>query len=326
MARLSRNRNCVDDRLTGRRVVPRSNRPCLSRRLVIGMTARSTRGPASAWTARLATVLRADIIAVHAIEAAACGIRLSATPAGSQAELAWGTRQDEGCGLLRSAGASFTSFIEYGSPSDVLVRVAEEEDADAIIIGAPRRRSFLRASTGTTARRLRAAASMPVIVVPDDLIVAPSASLQIAVAIGDLDTDHPALTWAVHLAVAIGGRLHVVHTVDPAADRVGQLEPKQFAAALEHARRRLEAEVFRAAQPVAVDAQVDILVGQSPRMFFVFVEHEAVDLVVLTGASTDRRPMAEVLDDGTENRNRTIPRSAVAVVRVDKVREAIASV
>ncbi|MDQ2960131.1 MAG: universal stress protein [Candidatus Dormibacteraeota bacterium] len=286
----------------------------LIRRLVIGLGASSAQATACTWAARWATVLNAEVIAAHAIEPLAQSKTPSeARRADIEVERAWRLRLDGWCLPIRATGVHCTIAIARGRAPGVLARVADDAHADAIILGVSRHRRFLSTLGDETARKLRAAAQRPIIIVPSDATTDPSRSLQVVVDIGVPDADHPELIWAAGLTAAAGGQLHVVHTIDPAAKCIRELGVKGLTARFDHTRRSLEADVHRAAGHDGVDAHVDVLIGRPPGVLLTAIERLNADLLVV-GSPPAKGRLARVLERHRERDLTRMSRCAVAVV------------
>lgn len=79
---------------------------------------------------------------------------------------AWRELQDV-MPITAQPGAGTHARVVIGDPSDGISRVADEMNADAIVVGVPRRSKLTRALRGTTAARLLRTVDVPLLTVPE---------------------------------------------------------------------------------------------------------------------------------------------------------------
>lgn len=108
------------------------------------------------------------------------------------------------------------SVILDGDPSDVITKVADDEDASLVVIGARGSGGFHGLGLGGVAHHLSHHLHRPLIIVPQ-----PGGALRdgaIVVGIDGSDESTTAAEWAVDAARRVGGSVHAVYAYDPAAD------------------------------------------------------------------------------------------------------------
>ena len=111
----------------------------------------------------------AELLVVHVLEPteevlAAQAKRFSPLPANARlVEIA----RRELCSELRDAGDGVTIRIEEGEPSDVILRIAKEQDCDVIVTGVARNETLGRFTLGKTVDRLLRASEVPLLIVTD---------------------------------------------------------------------------------------------------------------------------------------------------------------
>ena len=137
-------------------------------RLVVGLDGSESSRPALAWAIGLASACRADLVAVHALgllDQLDGDERVpTATHRGEIVErfdTVW-------CAPLRHAGVANRLVVRDGTPVDVLLTVADEEDADLIVVGSRGLGRRPEQVLGSTSHQLAARASTPVLIVPPD--------------------------------------------------------------------------------------------------------------------------------------------------------------
>ena len=126
-------------------------------RVVVGVDTSAESTTALEWALRAAAAFEGSVIVVHAV--------------GLLEEGGYRPRPDvvaivdDACSRVPGTRAATTVVLEDGPAADVVVRVAEREDADLIVIG---RRGLGEAPRplGSVSERVLAHADIPVLVVP----------------------------------------------------------------------------------------------------------------------------------------------------------------
>jgi nucleotide-binding universal stress UspA family protein len=150
-----------------------------------------------------------------------------------------------------------------GQPYREILRIAREEDADMIIMGAhsddPDSGGSVRpGSAGSAMRRVAKAAKCPVMVVNRPVPEGQDFFSRVVVGTDFSKSADFALQWARKLAVKSGARLHVFHALDISAEIMsGSNSQVETEKRVKQAKRRMETD--RAARPddsVKVDFEV----------------------------------------------------------------------
>ena len=105
--------------------------------------------------------------------------------------------------------------VSGDSVSDVLLASADEEDADALVLGATHRGRAGRMLLGTTAGHVFSVANRPVLVAPRGYRDSAGALERIGIAFDGSTESDRALDWAVDLASKAGARLRLVSVAEP---------------------------------------------------------------------------------------------------------------
>ena len=147
------------------------------RRIVIGVDGSPGAAAALRWCAETGAVLDAEVVAVNALATpsallagAAPGeipviVDASAIDATVHDELA--AELEQWCGPLREAGISYRSYVVDGGVVDALLGVAEEVDADLVVVG--RSHGGIKEKLlGSVPNHLLHHCPCPVVIVPSD--------------------------------------------------------------------------------------------------------------------------------------------------------------
>jgi nucleotide-binding universal stress UspA family protein len=132
--------------------------------IVVGVNQSPTSAHALRWSASLANFVHARVVAVLAVsrigiwELAAAQVNPDPVVRGYEESLRGSWTKP-----LRDAGVEYETRLERGSAADALLRVASDEDADAIVVGARRH----HVGHGDSIHRLLKRTTRPLIVVPD---------------------------------------------------------------------------------------------------------------------------------------------------------------
>ncbi|MFN0026066.1 MAG: universal stress protein [Acidimicrobiales bacterium] len=135
-------------------------------RIVVGAESSPGGVTAMRWVAELAAPLGATVVAVHAFDPLSYlgkvkpPIDFAKLRAGCEVEL-----REQWCAPLRDAGVAFEVRVEEDQPVEALVRVAEEVDADLIVVGARALSTLKGLVLGSTSMKLPHHTSRPVCIV-----------------------------------------------------------------------------------------------------------------------------------------------------------------
>jgi nucleotide-binding universal stress UspA family protein len=141
-----------------------------TRRIVVGVDGSTGSAAAVAWCARMAPLLDADVIAVHAIETCEYSLTQSSSPVDlvpdslrerirTEVDKVW-------CAALGVAGIEFkTVLLDTGAAAALLV-VADDVDADMIVVGGRGQGGFEELLLGSAPHQVAHHARRPVVIVP----------------------------------------------------------------------------------------------------------------------------------------------------------------
>jgi nucleotide-binding universal stress UspA family protein len=140
------------------------------RSIVVGVNGTEDSRAAQRWSAQRIEREGGHVVAVHAVRPTdaweLAAVQVDPDPVVAEycalLEGDW-TRE------LREMGVEHTTRIERGRPADALLRVADEEDADLIVVGNPHAHGLIHALTHQSAlHRLLERSDRPVVAVPVD--------------------------------------------------------------------------------------------------------------------------------------------------------------
>ena len=132
--------------------------------IVVGLNGSEEAARALHWSACLAEQSHGCVVAVRAVsrigiwELAALQVNPDPVVRGFEEQL-----RGPWTAPLRELGVEYTTRLERGVVADALVRVADREDADLLVIGARHRDP----AHGTTTRRLLKRTRCPLVVIPN---------------------------------------------------------------------------------------------------------------------------------------------------------------
>ncbi len=138
------------------------------RRIMVGVDGSEHSQQALSWAAALAVSLRAELLAVHAV-----GL-LEHVPTdgeqprtGSQGDHVVRVFEDDWCASLDAVdGLRSRRLVEEGPPTMVLLRLADREDVDLIVVGSRGVGGFDELLLGSTSMQLVQYSPVPVTVIP----------------------------------------------------------------------------------------------------------------------------------------------------------------
>lgn len=140
-------------------------------RIVVGIDGSEGAQRALAFAISIARELKAEIVAVHAIDMPAYPVGPFGYPAPAPSNTSWrdeiaDAMEDDWCAQLRGAGVPHRIIVEEGGPVDVIREQASREDATMIVVGARGRGGFKELLLGSVSHQLAHHATRPVVVVP----------------------------------------------------------------------------------------------------------------------------------------------------------------
>jgi nucleotide-binding universal stress UspA family protein len=146
-------------------------RTVASRRIVVGVDGSIGSAAAVAWCARMAPLLDADVIAVHAIETRDYAARPSSSPNYPFPDDAWlehirAECEKVWCATLDAAGIDVRVVLLNAAAAAALLVVADDVDADMIVVGRRGQGGFEELILGSAPHEVAHHARRPVVIVP----------------------------------------------------------------------------------------------------------------------------------------------------------------
>ena len=135
-------------------------------RIVVGVDGSDNASRAVEWTAGLAALTGARVVAVHALGLLFHGDDGAVQPAQPLREKIEGKLAGEWCGALASAGVDHECRVIDGTPVTVLLAAADEIDADVIVMGSRGLGGFPELLLGSTSTQVAQLAHRPVTIIP----------------------------------------------------------------------------------------------------------------------------------------------------------------
>ena len=180
------------------------------------------------------------------------------------------------------------------SPARVLTAVAEDEDADLIVIGSTRHAPLGRILMGSTAPRVLHGAPCAVAVAPAGLAAEPRVPQRIAVAYDGSPEARAALDRAVALATELGASIELLgasgpHPVVAAGPGLPAFDPNLEEAIERGTRETLERAAAEVPSAIAVSTR--LLVGSPVHV----IAEAAADFGLLVTGSRSYGPLRRVL-------------------------------
>ena len=183
-------------------------------RIVVGVDGSPTSREAMRWAVCLGRALGDEVVAVHSVGLLEAAHDPAAPPESWRA----GVRdvvEHTWCAPLEDAGVPHRIEVVDGHPVDVLLRVADREDAALVVLGARGVGSHEERALGSTSLRVLQAARAPTLVVPTPREAHPAADGEVRLRHILVGTDRSApslaaLGVAADIAATLGGSLSVL--------------------------------------------------------------------------------------------------------------------
>jgi nucleotide-binding universal stress UspA family protein len=142
-----------------------------TRRIVVGVDGSIGSAAAVAWCAAMAPLVDADVIAVHAIETHHYAAPPSSSPTSPFPDDAWReylrTQSEQvWCAALDAAGIEFRVVLLDVAAAAALLVVADDVDADMIVVGRRGQGGFEELLLGSAPHQVAHHARRPVVIVP----------------------------------------------------------------------------------------------------------------------------------------------------------------
>lgn len=145
-------------------------------RILVGVDGSPDAVAALAWATSLGVALDAEVIAVHAVglleHLSSDGEPVAAAPHREELERVF---RDDWTAALDADGVRGRRLLRDGPPAMVLLRVADEEDVDLIVVGSRGVGGFPELQLGSTSTQVVQHARVPVMVLPRSATSGPAA-------------------------------------------------------------------------------------------------------------------------------------------------------
>lgn len=179
--------------------------PITLQRLVVGIDFSWPSVTAMQWVSR-ELAPEAEIVLVHALEIPEPpGFLREPGATDSLAEVATeGARRRLHAAANTLSQENASCLVRRGAPEEVLATIAQELDADLLVVGPHRRRHGLWERFDTTVERLVARSSVPVLLLP---ATPPRRPVHVLVPTEDADVPGAVAPWADAMAIRLGARV-----------------------------------------------------------------------------------------------------------------------
>jgi nucleotide-binding universal stress UspA family protein len=137
------------------------------RSIVVGIDGSTQARRAEEWAADLARALDAEVVAVHALGLIHHTETGELVASDTHREEIRGEFEGAWCAPLRDAGVRFRAELREGNPVTALLDVADELDADLVVVGSRGAGGFPGLLLGSTSTQVAQHAHTPVAIVPE---------------------------------------------------------------------------------------------------------------------------------------------------------------
>ena len=134
--------------------------------IVVGVDGSMNSLAAVEWAAGMATICGAEVVAVHALGLLEHLGGPDAATGQTQRQQIQDRFETSWCAPLNQAGIPCRRLLRDGSPVAVLLRVAENEDADLIVVGSRGLGGYPELLLGSTSTQVAQNSQRPVTIVP----------------------------------------------------------------------------------------------------------------------------------------------------------------
>lgn len=135
--------------------------------IVVGVDGSDDSKRALKWASELAVALGAEVVAVHALGLLShIGSPSAVTPAQDHREEVRATLEGDWTATLRSSGAVHRCRLVDGNPVIALMKAADQEDADLVVVGSRGTGGFPGLQLGSTSHQLLQHSRRPIAVIP----------------------------------------------------------------------------------------------------------------------------------------------------------------
>ena len=138
------------------------------RRIVVGTDGSDNARRALAWAASLAAACGAEVVAVHCLGLLFHPTATDLEPAQPHRDEIRALLEGAWTAPLREAGVEHRGELRDGSPVTVLLAVADDVDADLVVVGSRGVGGFAGLLLGSTSTQLAQHSPRPVLIVPPE--------------------------------------------------------------------------------------------------------------------------------------------------------------
>lgn len=139
------------------------------KRIVVGVDGSDAGKHAVEWTARLAKAMRAEVIAVYALDLPVALPDPYTMPLFLDDKVRAGIEKDlvtKWCRPLKTAGVRFRAVMQDGRPASVILDLADSEKAGLIVVGRRGRGEVAELLLGSVSHEVVLHSKRPVLLVP----------------------------------------------------------------------------------------------------------------------------------------------------------------
>ena len=139
------------------------------KRIVVGVDGSDAGKHAVEWTARLAKAIRAEVIAVYALDIPVALPDPYTMPLFLDDKVRSGLEKDlvtKWCRPLKTAGVKFRAVLQDGRPASVILDLADREKAGLIVVGRRGRGEVAELLLGSVSHEVVLHSQRPVLLVP----------------------------------------------------------------------------------------------------------------------------------------------------------------
>jgi nucleotide-binding universal stress UspA family protein len=135
-------------------------------RIVVAVDGSANSITALGWAADLAAVTGAEVLAVHALGLLEGSDTDGPVPTQSHREEIRDRFETTWCAPLAEAGVPNRRMLRDGNPVSVILTVADEEEADLIVVGSRGLGGYPELLLGSTSTQIAQRSTRPVVIVP----------------------------------------------------------------------------------------------------------------------------------------------------------------
>jgi nucleotide-binding universal stress UspA family protein len=192
-------------------------------RIVVGVDGSGSAAAALAWAARLAGVADAEVVVAHAFEPKEAEVspeRYETMKRDAESRLA-----NEWSSPLRECDVKHRPLLVAGSP-EVLLDVADEADADLVVVGPQVRGDVAVLHIGSLAHHLAHHTRRPLAIIPER--GAQAGFDRIVVGVDGSEGSAAAVRWCADVARALSADVLAVYAFEPIVEWVPESDPRSW--------------------------------------------------------------------------------------------------